>query len=332
VKVVVFDSHKYDRDSLEAANRKYGYELKFLDTRLTADTVGLAEGSDVVCAFVNDRIDKAVLQALKQFAVGLIATRSAGFNHIDLKAAAEAGIKIARVPEYSPHAVAEHAVAMIMALNRKTHHAFLRTRELNFRLDGLVGFDIYKKVVGVIGTGRIGQVLARIMSGFGAEVLAYDVAPNAALAASGVVKYVDLPTLYSRADIISLHVPLKPETQHLLNQEAIALMKPGIMIINTGRGGLIDTRALIRGLKDGRIGYAGLDVYEEEEGVFFEDLSALILQDDILARLLTFPNVLITSHQGFLTKEALVNIAETTLGNVAEFASRRELTNEVKGI
>ena len=254
---------------------------------------------------------------------------SAGFNHVNLEAAARLGLAVVRVPEYSPYAVAEHAVGLMLAMNRKLHRSYNRVRELNFSLDGLVGFDMYKKTVGVVGTGRIGSALTRIVKGFGCNILAYDPNPNTSLTAESSVKYVPLAKLFEQSDIISLHAPLTQTTRHLIDKNALALMKKGVMIVNTSRGGLIDTKALIQSLKSGHIGYAGLDVYEEEDGIFFEDHSQDMLQDDVLARLMSFPNVFITSHQGFLTEEALTNIAQTTLENIADFESGRSLKNAV---
>jgi D-lactate dehydrogenase len=330
MRLAMFDTHSYDRAAFEAANRAHGHDLTFFEPRLTADTAALATGFPAICAFVNDRLDRAALTVLGEGGTRLVALRSAGFNHVDLDAARACGIIVVRVPAYSPHAVAEHAVALILALNRKIHRAYNRVRDGNFRLDGLVGFDLAGKTVGVAGTGRIGAVFARIMRGFGCRVLAFDVAPDDALAADRDVVYTDLDTLYRESDIISLHVPLTPGTRHLVDAAALAKTKPGVLLINTSRGALVDTRALIDALKSGRIGAAGLDVYEEEEGVFFHDLSAHGLQDDVLARLLTFPNVLITSHQGFLTTEALHNIAETTLESVRAFEAGEPLPHEVR--
>lgn len=320
MKVAVFDTHGYDREALAAANAGHGHEFTFLETRLTAQTARLAEGCEVVCSFVNDRLDAACLRLLHAGGVRLIALRSAGFNHVDLAAAKALGLPVVRVPEYSPYAVAEHAVALMLSLNRKIHKAYNRVREANFTLDGLVGFDMHGKTFGLIGTGKIGAALARIMRGFGCRLLAHDLAPNAALAAETGLRFTTLEEVLTESDVLSLHVPLTPQTRHLVNAAALARMKPTAMLINTGRGALVDTRALIDALKAKRIGAAGLDVYEEEEGVFFHDLSEQGLQDDTLVRLLTFPNVLITSHQGFLTHEALTNIAETTLGSITAFA------------
>jgi D-lactate dehydrogenase len=279
---------------------------------------------------VNDHLDRETLNGLHDNGVRLIALRSAGFNHVDLRSAADLRLPVVRVPEYSPHAVAEHAVALMLSLNRKIHRAFNRVREANFSLDGLVGYDLYGKTVGVVGTGRIGMVMAQIMKGFGCRVIATDLQPKSAWAESLQVSYVDLQTLYRDSDVVSLHVPLTPSTKHLVDAAALAAMKQGVMLINTGRGALIDTRALIDALKSGHVGAAGLDVYEEEEGIFFRNLSDQVLQDDVLARLLTFPNVLVTSHQAFLTREALANIAETTLANVDAFERGEPLANEIR--
>lgn len=328
VKVAFFDTHGFERAIFQKANERSHHDLVFFETRLTEQTANLASGYLCVCAFVNDRLDKKALQTLAAGGTRLIALRSAGFNQVDLASAQSLGIRVVRVPEYSPHAVAEHAVALILSLNRKIHRAYNRVREGNFSLNGLVGFDLNKKTVGVIGTGRIGTVMAKILSGFGCQVIAHDFVQNPKLIEIGV-QYVALDEILRNSDIISLHVPLTPQTRHLIDEQALALTKPGIMLINTGRGALIDTGALIKSLKSGHIGSAGLDVYEEEEGLFFEDLSGQILQDDKLARLLTFPNVLLTSHQAFLTEEALRNIAEVTLQNISDFENGNALKNEV---
>lgn len=327
MKIAFFDTHHFEKVFFEKAAQGLTHEIAYLAPRLNHQTAKLAHGFDAVCSFVNDHIDADTIRILKDEGVRLIALRSAGYNHVDLKTASQHGLPVVRVPDYSPYAVAEHAVTLILSLNRKIQHAYIRVRELNFSLDGLVGFDLHGKTIGIIGTGRIGSVMADIMSGFGCEVLAHDIAPNPALQK---VSYVGLPTLYQRSDIVSLHLPLNDKTRHLVDARAIALMKPGAMLINTGRGALIDTKALIDALKIGQIGAAGLDVYEEEQGIFFHDLSDRVLNDDVLARLLTFPNVLITAHQGFLTREALTNIAKTTLQNISDFESGRPLQNEVK--
>lgn len=328
--VAFFDTHRFDREAFERANTEYGFALTFLDPRLSRDTAVLAAGFEAVCSFVNDRLDEHALALLRDHGVRLVALRSAGFNHVDVEAASRLGLTVVRVPEYSPYAVAEHAVALLLTLNRRIHRAYNRVREANFSLDGLVGFDLHGKTVGVIGTGRIGAAMLRIMHGFGCRLLAHDVAENKALTTELPLRYVALPILLAEADIVSLHVPLTPQTRHLLDASALGMMKPGVVLINTSRGALIDTQALVSALKSGHIGAAGLDVYEEEEGVFFKDLSNQVLQDDVLARLLTFPNTLITSHQGFLTHEALANIARTTLENIRAFERGEPLTNEVR--
>lgn len=327
--IVLFGTRSYDRESFTAASAGRGHTLTFFEPRLTSDTAQLAAGFEVVCSFVNDRLDRPALEILKRGGTRLVALRSAGYNHVDLVAADELALPVVRVPEYSPHAVAEHALALTLTLNRKTHRAHARVREGNFSLEGLVGFDLFGKTVGIVGTGRIGALTARIFRGFGCRVVAFDTFRSDALEADGTVTYVTLRELYRDADIVSLHVPLTPETHHLIDAMALSQMKPGVMIVNTSRGALIDTRALIEALKSGRVGAAGLDVYEEEEGIFFADLSDRVLQDDVLARLLTFPNVLVSAHQGFLTREALHNIAETTLDNVDAFAGGGPLRNEV---
>lgn len=330
MRIAIFDAHRFERRTFESVNRRFGHELTFFEHRLTEDTAGSARGFAGVCAFVNDRLNERVLAALVEGGTRLVALRSAGYNHVDLDAAARLGLAVARVPAYSPHAVAEHAVAMILAMNRRICRASARVRELNFSLEGLVGFDLHGKTVGVVGTGKIGAVFAGIMRGFGCRLLAFDVLPDRALESSTGLRYADLDELLEKSDIVSLHVPLTPGTRHLLDDRAFARMKPGAMLINTGRGALVDSKALVRALKSGRLGFAGLDVYEEEEGVFFQDLSDTVLQDDVLARLMTFPNVMITSHQAFLTNEALENIAETTLANAADFEAGKPLVNEIR--
>ena len=329
MKTAVFDTHRYEREAFTKANEGFGHDLTFFESRITKDTAPLAAGFEAICAFVNDRLDGDALTRLQEHGVRLIALRSAGFNNVDLDAARRLRLPVVRVPEYSPHAVAEHAMALILTLNRKTHRAYARVREANFTLDGLVGFDLYGKCAGVVGSGRIGSVMLQILHGFGCRLLACDVTPDSDLATRLGVRYVELTELLRKSDIISLHVPLTPATRHLVDAAALATMKPGALVINTGRGALIDTRALVQALKQKRIGGAGLDVYEEEEGVFFRDLSGQVLQDDVLARLLTFPNVLITSHQGFLTGEALAAIAQTTLQNIRAFERGEPLRNAV---
>jgi D-lactate dehydrogenase len=329
MKIAMFDTHRFEREFFLAANAAAGHSITFFEPRLNAQTAALAGGHEVVCAFVNDTLDEPVLGALRSLGIRLVALRSAGYNNADLAAAERLGLPVVRVPEYSPHAVAEHAVALALSLNRHLHRAYARVREWNFSLDGLVGFDLYRKVVGIVGTGRIGACAARIFLGFGCRVLAYDVREDKELIAAGVA-YAPLEQLYREADVLSLHVPLTPKTRHLVDAAALARMKKGIMLLNTGRGALIDSRALLQALKSGQVGAAGLDVYEEEEGIFFQDLSNQVLQDDVLARLLTFPNVLVTSHQAFLTREALANIARTTLENIDQFARGEPLAHQVR--
>ncbi|BFM12786.1 2-hydroxyacid dehydrogenase [Simiduia litorea] len=312
--IVFFSAKKYDQESFETINKHYGFELRFFDIHLNAETAPVAAGADAVCVFVNDQLDEACLTALAAQNISLVLLRCAGFNQVDRAAAQRLGITIARVPAYAPEGVAEHAVGLILALNRKLCKAHSRVRETNFSLDGLQGFNLHGCPVGVVGTGKIGAAFCRIMLGFGCDVYAFDTMPDSALIALGV-KYISCNELFTSARIISLHCPLVPETYHIINNEALGLMPHGVMLINTSRGGLIDTPAVIQHLKTGQVGYLGLDVYEEEGNLFFNDESEHILQDDVFARLLTFPNVLITGHQAFLTREALHNIGETTLNN-----------------
>ena len=316
MRVALFDSHPFDRDAFLRANVEFGQDLVFLEPRLSVETCGLAAGCEAVCVFVSDRVDAPVLKALSEIGVRLVALRCAGFNNVDLKVAESLGIAVVRVPEYSPHAIAEHAVALILALNRNLIRANRRLRDGNFSLDGLVGFDLFEKTVGVVGTGKIGATFAGIMRGFGCRVVAFDLEPDATLAADFGVEYLPLNEVFAVSDIISLHVPLSAGTRHLINGDSIARMRPGVMVINTGRGALVDTPALVNGLKSGRVGAAGLDVYEEEEGVFFVDHSGEVLGDQQLAWLLMCPNVLVTSHQAFLTREALAKISNITLASV----------------
>lgn len=329
MRTILFSSQNYDRESFLGASLPAGIELQFQAARLSLDTVALAERHEVVCAFINDDLSAPVLEQLAAGGTRLIALRSAGYNHVDLPAAQRLGLEVVRVPAYSPHAVAEHAVALILALNRRLHRAYNRTREGDFTLHGLTGFDLVGKTVGIVGTGQIGATFARIMAGFGCQLLAYDPFPNPAVEALGA-RYLELPQLLAQAQIISLHCPLNDHSRYLINQETLAHMQPGAMLINTGRGGLVDTPALIDALKSGQLGYLGLDVYEEEAQLFFEDRSDLPLQDDVLARLLTFPNVIVTAHQAFLTHEALAAIAETTLHNIASWAAG-QAQNQVLG-
>jgi D-lactate dehydrogenase len=323
VTTVVFDTKPYDRESLQRAASANSIDWRFLESRLSAATAPSAQGAQAVCIFVNDRADPPALEALRSLGVKHIALRCAGFNGVDLKAAKELGISVTRVPAYSPYAVAEHAVALLLALNRKIPRANNRVHDLNFSLNGLVGFDLHGKTAGIFGTGKIGRVTAEILRGFGMKVLAFDIYPSHDWAREFGVEYTDAKTLARESEVISLHTPLTPETYHVIRRETIELMKPGTILINVSRGALIDTRALIEALKRGHLGGVGLDVYEEEEGVFFEDLSGQILHDDELARLLTFPNVLITAHQAFLTREALAEIARVTAANLIAFASNK---------
>lgn len=327
MKIAVFSTKAYDRRFFEAANDEHRHDLTFFEPRLTPETASLAEGHDAVCAFVNDHLDAAVMKRLAGAGVRLVALRSAGFNHVDLDAAARLGLKVARVPAYSPHAVAEHALALLLALNRQIYRAYNRVREGNFALDGLIGFDLHGKTVGVVGTGKIGATFARIVHGLGCEVLALDPYPNEEL--QNVARYVSRKELLAASDVISLHCPLTPQTHHMIDDAAIDRMREDVTLINTSRGQLVDTRAVIEGLKRGRIGRLGLDVYEEEGDLFFEDLSNRVIRDDVFSRLLTFPNVLITGHQGFFTEEALENIAETTLSNVRAFETGEGELHEV---
>lgn len=329
MRIAVFDTHHYDRQSLDAANVHFGHELRYFEPRLNRDTAQLASGYPVVCPFVNCRLDAECLSQLAAGGTRLIALRAAGYNGIDIAAAARLGMAVVRVPAYSPHAVAEHAFALLLALVRKLPRAHARVRDANFSLDGLVGFDLYGKTFGVVGVGKIGRVAATIARGFGCRVLLVDAQRDEGFAAGIGAQWVELPQMLAEADIVSLHLPLTPTSRHLIDANALARMKPGGILINTSRGAIVDSTALLDALKRGQLGGVGLDVYELEEGVFFEDLSATGIQDDLLARLTTFPNVLITSHQGFLTQEALANIADTTLDNVRAFAAGEPLANRV---
>jgi D-lactate dehydrogenase len=318
MKIAFFSSHLFERDFLVKSNQEYKYELVFFDESLNTQTVILAKGFEVISCFSTDKLDKEVLKILSQQGTKFISLRSAGFNHVDIPAAKLYGLTIARVPAYSPYSVAEFAVGLILSLNRKIPWAYNRVRENDFSLNGLMGFDLNGKTVGIIGTGKIGQVFCKIMQGFGVRLLGNDLVENSKCLELGL-EYVGLDKLFSASDIISLHCPLTPATHYLIDHTALEKMKPGVMLINTGRGGLIDSKAVIAALKTHKIGALGIDVYEEEENLFFHDLSTDILQDDIFARLQTFPNVLITGHQAFLTSEALEHIAETTLKNVQEY-------------
>lgn len=327
MKIIFFSTKPYDKIWFEPVSRDYGYEVDFLEARLTEQTVPLANGADMICAFVNDEVNAAVIEQLAKFKVRAILLRCAGFNNVDLKKAAECGIKVLRVPSYSPEAVAEFAMGMLLAVDRQIHRAYTRTRDFNMNIHGLMGRDLNNKVAGIIGTGKIGQAMIRICKGFNMRVVAYDPYPNSSLD----VEYVDLDTLFRWSDVISLHCPLTEDTRYIINSESLGKMKKGVYIINTSRGELIRTKDLIDALLEkGRIGGVGMDVYEEEEGVFYEDRSNEVVEDAMLARLVTFPNVLITSHQGYFTYEALQAICIVTMENAHAVENNLELVNEVK--
>jgi len=326
--VAVFSAKRYDRDFLDAANASAGHKLTYFDVPLERETVALAAGHDAVCIFVNDKADADVLEALSRGKTRLVALRCTGFNNVDLLATARFGIKVVRVVTYSPYSVAEHAVALLLAVNRKIHRAYNRTRDSNFALDGLMGFDLHGKTVAVVGTGKIGRVFSRIMLGFGCEVIGYDKYPSAEFEALGV-RYAQTGEIGARADIISLHCPLTPETHQIINKETLARAKRGAILINTSRGGLIDTAAAIEALKSGQLGGLGIDVYEQEADLFFRDLSSTIISDDVFQRLLAFPNVIVTGHQAFFTQEAISTICETTINSIREFAAGQPLSNEI---
>lgn len=327
MRIAVFSSKRYVQDFFDHANQQFAHRLAYLEPRLTSETAPLARGFAGVCVFVNDRVDAEVARILHAGGTGLVALRCAGFNNVDLEACHELGLKVAHVPAYSPHSVAEHTVGMMLALNRQIHRAYARVREGNFELEGLMGFDMHGRTVGVVGTGRIGSLVARIMHGFGCEVLANDVKPSDEVA--DFARYVPMAQLLRRSDIVTLHCPLTPQTHHLIDADAVGQMKDGVMLINTSRGGLVDTQAVVDSLKSGKVGYLGLDVYEEEADLFYKDLSSTVIQDDTFARLLTFPNVIITGHQAFFTREALGTIARTTLASAADFKAGRPLEHEV---
>ena len=329
-RIVFFGAKSYDRESFDKVNEKFGFELKYFKAHPTLDNVSLTQGATAVCVFVNDPVNADIVRAMADHGIKLIALRCAGYNNVDLQAAAEVGIRVVRVPAYSPHAIAEYALALMLAADRHIPRAVTRTRDGNFSLQGLLGFDLYGKTLGVIGTGKIAKVLVRMLSGFGMTILGYDPYPDEEFALVNAMQYVTLDELFQRSDIITLHCPLTPETRYVINAESIAKMKDGVMIVNTGRGQLIDTNALIEGLKSRKIGLAALDVYEEEGNYFYEDTSDAVIVDDTLARLLSFNNVYVTSHQAFFTREALHNIANTTLRNVKDFVEGKSLINEVK--
>lgn len=326
--VAFYDIKPYDREYFLRENESLGLDLRFHDFRLDASNTGSAEGCGAVCVFVNDTVDAACLKNLASLGVRLVALRCAGFNNVDTDAARELGMRVVRVPAYSPHAVAEHTLALLLTLNRKIHRAYNRVRELNFSLGGLVGFDLHGKTVGIVGTGKIGRIAAEIFCGLGCRVVAHDPAEDDEWAARHGIKYADIRSLLEQSDVVSLHLPLTQETHHLLNEESLGWMKDGAYLVNTSRGKLVDSSAVIGALKAGRLGGVALDVYEEEEGVFFEDHSDAGLQDDVLSRLLTFPNVLITAHQAYLTDEALTAIASVTLDSIQRFASGQAIDEE----
>ncbi len=329
MKIAFFSTKPYDKKFFDIANEKFGHEITYFESRLRRETLKLAEGFDCACVFVNDRVDASVLIALAAQGTRLIALRCAGFNNVDIHSAKELGISVVRVPAYSPYAVAEHTVGLMLALNRKVYWAHSRVREGNFSLDGLLGFDMRSRTVGLIGTGKIGECVASILRGFGCTILAYDKFKNPVCEEKLGVKYVSLDELFAQSDIISLHCPLLAGTRHLINLDAIAKMKKGVMIINTSRGALIDSKAAIEGLKSEKIGYLGIDVYEEEEELFFEDKTFEIRTDDVFARLTTFPNVVITGHQAYFTEEAVSAIAKTTLENITAYEKGENLVNAV---
>jgi len=329
MKVAVFSTKSYDRDFFDRFNTSGRHQLTYFEAPLNINTTNLTQGYESVCVFVNDKLDKSVIEKLAEKGVKLIALRCAGFNNVDLESTRSNNIKVVRVPAYSPMAVAEHAVALILTLNRKTHKAYNRVRESNFSLERLTGFDLYGKTVGVVGTGLIGAAFSNIMLGFGCRVIAFDVHESKETIDKGV-EYISFDDLLKKSDIISLHCPLNKGTHHLIDQEAFSKMKQGVMMINTSRGALINTHDAIQALKSGKLGYLGIDVYEQEEHLFFEDLSESIILDDVIARLVTFPNVLITAHQGFFTREALEQITTTTLNNISEFEDGNQVNNEVK--
>lgn len=328
MKIAIFSTKRYDREYLEKFNHDGKHQLQFFDESLQVANATLASGCDAICVFVNDIVDAPTISELSQLGIRIIALRCAGFNNVDLKAAKEKNIKIVRVPAYSPQAVAEHAVALILTLNRNTHKAYNRVKNNNFSLEKLTGFNLYQKTVGVIGTGKIGQAFCEIMNGFGCNIIAFDIVQSQELISKGIM-YKSLDEIFQLSDIISIHCPLNAATQYLINSSALAKMKDGVMLINTSRGAVIDTQAAIDGLKTKKLGYLGIDVYEKESPLFFKDLSETIIEDDVFTQLLTFPNVLVTGHQGFLTKEALDEIAKTTLNNLSDFENGLELKNEV---
>ena len=329
MKVAVFSAKRYDREFLNVANATAGHQLRYFEAPLDTESAALASGYDAVCIFVNDAANADVLKVLAAGGTRLIALRCTGFNNVDLKAAAALGLKVVRVVTYSPHSVAEHAVSLLQAINRKIHRAYNRTRDSNFELDGLMGFDLYGKTVAVVGTGKIGCVFTKIMLGFGCEVIGYDKYPSETFLALGA-RYAEPGEIGAKADIISLHCPLTPETHHIVNADTLSRAKRGALLVNTSRGGLIDTEAAIEALKSGQLGGLALDVYEQEADLFFRDLSSTIIADDVFQRLLSFPNVIVTGHQAFFTQEAISTICETTINSITQFASGQPLTDEIK--
>ena len=330
MKIAFFDTRSYDKASFTKSNEAYNYEIDFRDYKLNENTALTAQGFDVACVFVNDVVNEEVIEKLAQAGVKLIALRCAGFNNVDLKAADKAGIKVVRVPAHSPYAVAEHGAALLLSLTRHIPQAYLRTKTANFNIEGLTGRDLHGLTAGILGTGKIGQIMAGILKGFGMKIIAFDPFPNQKWAEEIDAKYVSKDEIFQQSDVLSLHCPLTEETKHIVNHDTMKMMKHDAVIINTGRGALIDSKALVHALKHGHIGGIGMDVYEEESKYFFSDWSTDIMTDDVLARLLTFPNVIITGHQAFLTTNALKNLADTTLENIRAFAANEELVNGVK--
>lgn len=330
MKIAFFDTHSYDRNSFTESNKNFLFNIDFHDFKLNENTVITAHGYDAVCVFVNDVVNEAVIKSLAENGIKLIALRCAGYNNVDLNAAKAAGIKVVRVPAYSPYAVAEHGAALLLSLTRHTPQAYLRTKTANFNIEGLTGRDLHGLTAGIMGTGKIGQIMAGILKGFGMKIIAYDLFSNAKWAQESGAEYVSLEEIFKQSDVLSLHCPLTEQTKHIVNHDTMKMMKSDAVIINTGRGALIDSKALVHALKHKHIGGIGMDVYEEESKYFFSDWSTDIMKDDVLARLLTFPNVIITSHQAFLTTNALKNIADTTMENIKAFAEGGELVNEVK--
>lgn len=329
-KIAFYDTRSYDKESFTKENEKFGFEIEYFEFRINEKTAFTAKGYDAICVFVNDVLNEQVISMLKECGVKIILLRCAGFNNVDLAAAQKYGIKVVRVPAYSPHAVAEHALALLMALTRHIPQAYIRTKTANFNIEGLTGRDLFGLTAGVFGTGKIGRVMAELLKGLGMKIICYDPFPNNEWAAQNGFTYVDVETIFKQSDVLTFHCPLTNETRHIVNHDTTKMMKPDAVIINTGRGALIDTKALVHALKHKYIGGAALDVYEEESQFFFKDWSSEVITDDVLARLLTFPNVIITGHQAFLTKTALSNIASVTLNNYKDFSEGKELVNEVK--